>query len=208
MLSEKVNLQTKITLVEKRNALSDPEISSKISCHLKCLEKVISDDIRIAETFRDFFVNIVPRLKISPKESFETDEGNDNEPVLITLTSLKIIPAPKLQNLEKRANFIIFLVKNFLTKLRNYKPWKPKILNKNSDVLARYFHASINFSIENSIFSSDLKVANVTPAFKKKSKTSKHNCRPIRILPNISKIYERCVYNQTQTYFDEILSKC
>ena len=36
---------------------------------------------------------------------------------------------------------------------------------------------------------SDLKVADVTPAFKKESKTSKDNYRPISILPNISKIY-------------------
>ena len=26
-------------------------------------------------------------------------------------------------------------------------------------------------------------------------------------MPNISKIYERCLYNQIQIYFDEILSK-
>ena len=68
------------------------------------------------------------------------------------------------------------------------------------------------FCIENSIFLSDLKVADVIPAdvipaFKKKSKTSKDNYRPISILPNISKIYERCLYNQMQTYFDNIVSK-
>ena len=74
-------------------------------------------------------------------------------------------------------------------------------------MFARYFHKNINFCIENSIFPSDLKVADVTPAFKKKSKTSKDNYRPISILPNISKIYERCLYNQMQTYFDNILSK-
>ena len=40
-----------------------------------------------------------------------------------------------------------------------------------------------------------------------KSKTSKDNYRPISILPNISKIYEKCLYNEIETYFDEILSK-
>ena len=74
-------------------------------------------------------------------------------------------------------------------------------------MFARYFHKNINFCTENSIFPSDLKVADVTPAFKKKSKTSKDNYRPISILPNISKIYERCLYNQMQTYFDNLLSK-
>ena len=47
----------------------------------------------------------------------------------------------------------------------------------------------------------------MTPAFKKKSKTSKDNNRAFSILPNISKIYEICLYNQMQTYFDNILSK-
>ena len=71
---------------------------------------------------------------------------------------------------------------------------------------SRYFHKNINFCIDNSILQSDLKVANVTAAFKKKSTTSKDNYRLISFLPNIPKIYERCLYNQLQTYFDDILS--
>ena len=83
------------------------------------------------------------------------------------------------------------------------------IFQKNSEktVFARYFHKNIHFCIENSIFPSNLKVADVTPAFKKKSKTSKDNYRLISILSNISKIYEICLYNQMQTSFDYILSK-
>ena len=74
-------------------------------------------------------------------------------------------------------------------------------------MFAGYFQNNINFCTENSIFPSDLKVVDVTPAFKKKSKASKDNYRPISILRNISKIYERCLYNQMQTYFDNLLSK-
>ena len=82
-----------------------------------------------------------------------------------------------------------------------------KILKENSAVLARYFHENIKFCTENLILPSDLKVADVTPAVKKKFKTSKDNYIPINILPNISKIYERCLCNQIQTYFHKILSK-
>ena len=46
---------------------------------------------------------------------------------------------------------------------------------------------NINFCIENLILTSDLKLADITPASKKKSKTSAYNYRPISILPNISK---------------------
>ena len=46
-----------------------------------------------------------------------------------------------------------------------------KILRENSEVFARYFHENINFCIKNSIFPSDLKVADVTATFKKTSNT-------------------------------------
>ena len=48
-----------------------------------------------------------------------------------------------------------------------------KFEKKNSEVFATYFHENINFCTENSILPPDLKVADVTPAFKMKSKTSK-----------------------------------
>ena len=44
---EKVNLQAKISLVEEKNALSDPEISSEV-------EQVISHARKSAATFNSF----------------------------------------------------------------------------------------------------------------------------------------------------------
>ena len=61
--------------MEKGNDLSDPEISSEV-------EKAMSEDKEIAETFKEFFVNTVPSLKISPKENYETDVRNDNKLIL------------------------------------------------------------------------------------------------------------------------------
>ena len=61
--------------MKKGNHLNDPEISPET-------EKVISEDMEIVETFNEFFVNVVPSLKISPKENYETDVGNDNELIL------------------------------------------------------------------------------------------------------------------------------
>ena len=47
-------------------------------------------------------------------------------------------------------------------------------------------------------FPSDLRLADVTPCYKKKSKISKGNFTSVSILPNVSEIYERCIYNQMQ----------
>ena len=52
-----------------------------------------------------------------------------------------------------------------------------------------------------------MKLADVTPVYKKKLKNSKDNYRPESILSNISKIYERCIYDQIQLFFNSILSK-
>ena len=43
---------------------------------------------------------------------------------------------------------------------------------------------------------------------KKKSKVSKDNYRPAYILSNTSKVYDRWIYDQIQTYLYKILSKC
>ena len=58
-----------------------------------------------------------------------------------------------------------------------------------------------------SIFPISLKLANITPVYKKGSKNSKENYRPLSILPNISKIYERCLFNPISNYFENIFSK-
>ena len=83
-----------------------------------------------------------------------------------------------------------------------------KTLKQNSDYFAEYFYKNINQCISKSVFPSDLKLADVTPVYKKKnSKNSKDNYRPVSILSNISKIYERCIYDQIQLFFDSVLSK-
>ena len=46
-----------------------------------------------------------------------------------------------------------------------------------------------------------MKYAEVTPIHKKDDKTDKENYCPISILPNLSKVYERVMYNQIYPYF-------
>ena len=52
----------------------------------------------------------------------------------------------------------------------------------------------------------ELKHGDVTPIHKKKAKSDKTNNRPVSILPKISKISEKLIYNQFYDYFDDILS--
>ena len=56
-------------------------------------------------------------------------------------------------------------------------------------------------------FPSELKNADVISAFKKKDWNNVENYRPVSILLNLSKIYERCLYDQMYKYLNHILSK-
>ena len=51
------------------------------------------------------------------------------------------------------------------------------------------------------------KESDFTPVHKKMSKLFREYCRPISILPDISKVYERCLYDQMSSYFEDIFSK-
>ena len=65
--------------------------------------------------------------------------------------------------------------------------------------LAKLFQTSIN----KGQFPDSWKLANVTPVFKKGDKQVKNNYRPISILPNIGKVFERVVFIQLYKYFQE-----
>ena len=77
----------------------------------------------------------------------------------------------------------------------------------NSDIFAGFLHQNFNDAIATSVFPQNLKNANITPVFKKGDRKSETNYRPASILPNVSKIYERCLYKLMSKFFDKILSK-
>ena len=82
-----------------------------------------------------------------------------------------------------------------------------KIIKKNSDIFSNFFQANLNNTNKTSTFTEQLKYADVKPVFKKDSQTDKKNNRPINILTNQSKIYERCLNKQLAEYFQVLLCK-
>ena len=65
---------------------------------------------------------------------------------------------------------------------------------------------NFNNCVDKGVFSDEVKHVDVTPIHKKKGKSDKTNYKPVSILPNISKIYEKLICNQLFDYFDDILS--
>ena len=82
-----------------------------------------------------------------------------------------------------------------------------KLIKMNGDIFSRLIFQNFHQSLVNREFPHFLKQAEVIHVFKKEEKLDKSNYRPVSILPIISKINERLMYDQMYKYFDHIFSK-
>ena len=64
----------------------------------------------------------------------------------------------------------------------------------------------INSAILNGVFPEELKLADVTPLYKKSDPEDKANYRPISVLPSLSKVYEKTLNKQLNSFFGTKLS--
>ena len=60
-------------------------------------------------------------------------------------------------------------------------------------------------SVKNGMFPVSLKCANIRPVYKKVDPFDKKNYRPVSILPLLSKVYERVIYEQASNCFEPFL---
>ena len=180
---------------------------------------MISEDEAVAEVFNKFFINIVPNLKICPNNNYDTDFVVTNDQVTNVLDKFRnhpsIVMIKSKRKIDQCFSFGPVTYDDILNKISNLDTAKAsqqsdirtKILKQNSDYFAGYFCGNMNQCILKSMFQPDLKLADVTRVYENKSKNLRDNDRLVSILSSISKIYERCFYDQTQVFFDSILSK-
>ena len=75
-----------------------------------------------------------------------------------------------------------------------------KILKKSVNIYIKEITFIINDCLEKGILPDDLKLADVSPIFKKEDSLKKENYRPVSILPHMSKVFERILYKQIDTF--------
>ena len=82
------------------------------------------------------------------------------------------------------------------------------ILKQCVDAYLPFLTISINcFSRENT-FPEELKHSEVIPLHKKLDPLKKENYRPVSLPPDVTKVFERIIYKQINTYMEDKLSKC
>ena len=82
-----------------------------------------------------------------------------------------------------------------------------KIAKENVDIMSHFLYHNLNKLLSCSTFPTGIKYADVSSIHKKDNKTYKVNYCPISILPNLSKVYERLMYNKIFPYFDAAFYK-
>ena len=178
---------------------------------------ITSDKKEVAEKLNNFFIEAVDNLDI---ETYLP--GNMDETLPKTLQEIinKYDNHPSIQkikeNVSEENNFSFSdmtshdlenQIRKLDTKKANIEDDFPtKILIETNDIVSYHLSTFYNKAKNNQNYPTSLKVANVTPIHKKDEKTLMKNYRPVSLLPIVSKLYEKTMYNQILTYIDKSLS--
>ena len=169
----------------KRNKQDLPSI-------FKSDNQLITGDRRIANLINKHFTTIGPKLNNLIPSSNQIATDNIQNPLNLTFSLAKISENKTLrilQSLKKKTSCSFDGLSNKLIKgiaLGIYKPLT-KVINK---------------SIEEGICPQNMKIAKIIPLFMSGNREDPNNYRPISLLPTLSKILEKVIYEQVSNYFE------
>ena len=196
---------------------SDKQLSSKNIILIED-ENIVSENKEVVEIMNDFFAKAVDDLNI---EGYSTDEFSPEtgiDSVSNAIIKFKnhpsIIKIKEKVNVKNKFSFSKTEEEEMMAEINNLNTNKPttdnnipaKLLVQTKDICCPLLTKIYNKSKCNSNFPNALKMADITPAHKKGETTKKENYRPVSILPSVSKIFERNMYDQINTYMDQYLS--
>ena len=170
-------------------------------------KRSISEKHKVANIFNKYSVNITKTLNIP---EWKPQKG-------LTFQNLDIIldtfsRHPSVVQIKEKTNEDVFSFRHIL-------PWETyrailsvnqnkstsgiiptKVLRSLAKEICIPLTDCINSAILNGKFPSELKMADVIPIFKKDDPFEKANYRPISLLPSLSKVYEKLIYQQLNAF--------
>ena len=175
---------------------------------------ILSNDLEISEVFNQHYHTVTDRLKVPRWNSVDGEISNDVNSALAKFADhpsvLKILE--NRQNVDK-FEFSPVTQSQTLKVIKNLDESKSvsgviptKIIKLAKYVCAPTLTACFNHSLETSGFPDSLKMADIIPCHKKKSKHDKDNYRPVSLLPSSAKVFEKLIANQLDPFLDSFFS--
>lgn len=163
---------------------------SKTNTTLEIKGKVISDPTEVTNHFNNFFINmvdelIIPHIPLQPHASTTDNSSNSSMPSISFSFS---------EVTEKEVEKAVLSFENKLSAGIDEIPIS--IVKQSITFIKKPLTHLINSSLISGYFPPKLKISKVVPVFKKGNNKDVTCYRPVSILPSLSKVYERIVYNQ------------
>lgn len=150
--------------------------------------KTITNPQEIAESFNNFFIHKIKPVPGSGKKVTEN----------ICRSSQSIFMAPSTPHDILQ---IIRSLKN--TTSVGYDGISTKVLKYVAYHICNHLSHIINLCLDKGTYPENLKTSIVRPIFKKDNKQSMNCYRPISLIPVISKVFEKYIYNQLYNYLEK-----
>ena len=178
---------------------------------LKEKNELITNSSTLANLFNNYFINITSTLKLKQSPPKFPSIPNlliyyrDHMSIKKIKETYKI--TDKFHLKEVSSEEVKKVIKSLNKKKSAISSCIPvKVLLDSVDTYLPIFTDIINSSIRNCTYPEELKLAEVTPLFKKADPFDKVNYRPVSLLSHVSKVYERIIFNQISTYFEAYFS--
>ena len=154
----------------------------------------IYDKNHIANRFNNFFVNVGPSFSERIPEPRDLSYKNYLTKVITSRFNFDMVNSSDIHK----------TIQGLKTKTScGYDGLSTKLLKQISSIVSPTLALITNQSLFTGIFPEKLKIAKVLPLLKKGNCHHFDNYRPISLLPSISKVLERIVYDQLYEYFNE-----
>ena len=159
--------------------------------------QIVKHDTKsILKTFKSFYSNLTGNLLAKHRKS-----PNRYTIKFISDYYKKLSLSENFKLDATTEGYLFNILKNVeVTKAAGIDQISGKFLKDGARILAKPISELCNLSMTLGSFPDACKIAKVKPLFKKGSKTDPSNYRPISLLPLLSKVFERVVFNQTEEF--------
>ena len=155
-------------------------------------DKKVTNKASITNYFNEYFSQIGSLMAARIPSDTDNDFLNYLKKPINTTFKFQLIDETCIKN----------IIEQLHTKSSSgYDEISTKLLKLIKPTILKPLTLIINQSLTTGIFPDKLKIAKITPVYKKENIHYIENYRPISIMPSISKVLERVVYDQLYTYF-------